>query len=126
MAGILIVDDEEDICDYLKDILGEMGHEVRAVLTGDEAMKLVDERKWQVAFVDIKLSTTISGMDVIRTLREKQPKTIVVVITGYVDIGMIQEAKRLGVRYYFEKPDDLRPSVLEEKMKTIESEIEQD
>ena len=42
MANILIVDDEEDICDFLSDILQKMGLDVKYVFSGEDALSLIE------------------------------------------------------------------------------------
>ena len=116
---VLIVDDEEDICDFLVQLVRGMGLEAEFAVSGEQALAWVDKRKWDVAIVDLKLSTSISGLDVIRALRMKSPGTLVAAMTGYVDVGLRQEVEKLGVTDYFEKPGDMLPDTFMGKFNGI-------
>lgn len=115
----LIVDDEEDIGDFLKHVLEEMGFEAAYVITGEEALARIEHEKLELLLVDMKLSTKVAGLDVVKAIREKDPKAIVIAMTGYVDIALQQAAENLGVHAYFEKPNDLHPEVLGRKVKAL-------
>jgi DNA-binding NtrC family response regulator len=119
MANILIVDDEEDICNFLSDILQRMGLGVKYVFSGEEALSLIGSEKFEIAFVDLKLSTSITGLSVIKALRDKCPQTIVAAMSGYIDVGLAQETRHLGVSDYLEKPRDIQPEAFEKKVQIL-------
>ncbi len=119
MFDALVVDDEEDICEILKEELGTLGLQVVSATTGEAALQLNETNEWKVCLVDLKLATAITGLDVIKAIREKRPQTIVIAMTGYVDLGLKQEAEKLGVAGYFGKPDDIRPDVFRGKIEAI-------
>jgi len=119
MFDALVVDDEEDICDILREKLGEMGLHVASAVTGEEALRLTEANAWRLCLVDLKLATAVTGLEVIKAIRQKQPQAIVIAMTGYVDVGLRQETERWGVAAYFGKPDDLRPEVFKEKIKAL-------
>jgi len=120
MPRALVVDDEEDICDFLRAFLEErFGYEAQYALSGEEALRLIAEKEWEFFLVDLKLTTSVTGLDVIAAAREKCPKATVIAMTGYVDIAMMQKAKKMGINDYFEKPDDLAPDVFEKKVRAI-------
>lgn len=120
MMTALIVDDEEDLCDFLAGILRErMGLDAHFVLSGEEALRLIREREWHIALIDLKLTTTITGLDVIKAIRDQWPSAIVFAMTGYVDAGLRQKAEKLGVVDYLEKPDDIEPNVLIGKIQAL-------
>jgi DNA-binding NtrC family response regulator len=119
MANILIVDDEEDICDFLSDILQKMGLDVKYVFSGEEALKLIAGEKFDIAFVDLKLSTSITGLNVIKAIRDKCPQTIVAAMSGYIDVGLAQETRHLGVSDYLEKPRDIQPDAFAKKVQLM-------
>lgn len=119
MANILIVDDEEDICDFLSDILQKMGVAVKYVFSGEEALKLIAGEKFDIAFVDLKLSTSITGLNVIKAIRDRCPQTIVAAMSGYIDVGLAQETRHLGVSDYLEKPRDIQPDAFAKKVQLM-------
>lgn len=117
MLKILIVDDEEDIRDFLREELESPERLIRTASTGEEAFELIDDKQWDLAFIDLKLATGVSGLDVIDVLKRKCPTVTVAAITGYVDIAMKQKAEKLGIKAFLMKPDDIQPDVLAEKMR---------
>lgn len=119
MFKALVVDDEEDIGEILKEELEILGLETISVATGEAALKLTELNDWKLCLVDLKLATAMTGLDVIRAIRAKRPKARIVAMTGYVDVGLRQETEKLGVSAYFGKPDDLRPEVFKKKIEAI-------
>jgi len=119
MLNALVVDDEEDICDVLKEELEVLGLDVVSAMTGEEALQLNETNEWKICLVDLKLATAITGLDVIKAIRSRWPKALVIAMTGYVDLGLRQETEKLGVAAYFVKPDDIRPDVFKGKIESI-------
>jgi len=120
MNKAMVVDDEEDICEFLTQILKEkFEFDVEAALSGEKALELVEKNEFQICVVDLKLSTSVTGLDVIVAIRKKWPSAKVVAMSGYVDIGLRQKAEHLGVIGFFEKPQDIRPDVFETKIKAL-------
>jgi DNA-binding NtrC family response regulator len=119
MVSFLLVDDEEDICDFLSGALEMMGFESKYALSGEVALSLIEQNKFDVAIVDFKLPTSITGLDVIKVIRKQYPNTLVIAMSGYVDIGLAQEIKQIGVCDYLEKPRDIHPSVFSNKIQKL-------
>ena len=119
MTKALVVDDEEEICDFLAAVLEEMNCEVQVAISGEEALRKVESWEPSIAVVDLRLSTRATGLDVIRTLREKFPKAAVLAMTGYVDVALRQQAESLGVQSFLEKPDDLKPDRFKKKVEAF-------
>lgn len=120
MNKAMVVDDEEDICEFLTQILKEkLEFDVETVLSGEKALELVENNEFQICVVDLKLSTSVTGLDVIVAIRKKWPRTKVVAMSGYIDIGLRQKAEHLGVTGFFEKPQDIRPDIFEAKIKAL-------
>ena len=119
MLNALIVDDEEDICELLREALEKFEMNVRYALTGEEAVQRIRSQELKLCIVDLRLSTGITGLDVIRVIREHSLKCIVIAMTGYVDVGLRQEAEKIGIDAFLAKPDDLRQNIFDEKIKTL-------
>ena len=119
MTDVLIVDDEEDICDFLTQVSEGLGFKTVFALTGEEALKLIDQEEIKVCIVDLKLSTAMSGIDVIKAIRARRPETVIVAMSGYVDVGLKHEAERYNVSAYLEKPTDVKPEIFSEKLKGL-------
>ncbi len=79
--NILVMDDEEEICKIFTNWLSTEGHRVKSVLTGREAIELVKNEYFNVAFLDI-IMPEIPGNIVLEEIKKISPETKVVMITG--------------------------------------------
>src|SRR5678815_5435782 len=80
---VLVVDDEPEIRDVLSEYLGSLGHEIRTLGTGREAIEAVTAETLEIAVVDWHLPG-ITGRDVLEGIAAQSPQTRVLVITGHV------------------------------------------
>ena len=100
---VLVVDDDQSLINLLKDYLPKvMKHELYIALTGEEALKIVEEKKPDVLLLDMQLPG-IKGTQVLRIIREKYPDTKVLVITSY-DKQVKEIVAKLGIDGFFPKP----------------------
>jgi two-component system response regulator HydG len=79
---ILIIDDDEDICDILTRVLKLQGHEVLTAGSGEEAVDIARERACQMAFIDVKLPS-IDGLETLLRLKEVNPDLLTIMMTGF-------------------------------------------
>ena len=107
MAVLLIVDDEAGIVETVKEFFEEEGHQVYTADSGEDGMRMVEELKPDLLLLDMKLPD-ISGIRVLAKAKQVAPKTKTVVITGYVDQSIIDEAQKLGRDAFLQKPFDLQ------------------
>jgi two-component system, OmpR family, response regulator len=104
--GVLVVDDDPDICWVLEHLLGELGiHCIRA-LDGQTALEAARLNRLALALLDAKLPD-IDGLELARNIRIADPGILVLVISGYFykDDPAIQAALEQGLIHGFiEKP----------------------
>jgi len=100
---ILVIDDELIVLKSCERILSEAGYEIETAQSSPQGLKLVDEGKFDVVLTDLKMPE-ISGMEVLKTVRESHPDVIVIMITGYSTIQTAVEAMKLGAADYISKP----------------------
>lgn len=100
---ILIVDDEEVVRRSYARILSGAQCNTEAVLSGDEALRAMERRPYDVVLLDLRMPGT-DGMTVLKTIKQKWPDSEVVVITGYPSIESAKESVRLGAYDYLAKP----------------------
>ena len=100
---ILVVDDEEIICNTLRIYLESEGFDVKAVQSGREAVELLEREKFEVLILDI-LMPQMNGLEIMHWIKERRVPVEVVVTTGAGshDIGV--EAMRLGAFELLRKP----------------------
>lgn len=100
---LLIVDDEVEICEFLKSFFEDRNFKVATAYSGDKALLKVEEFKPGVVLLDIQMP----GMDGIQTLKkikEKNPKIKVIMVTAVETQDKIEEAMRNGADNYITKP----------------------
>ena len=102
---ILIVEDELIMRESLAGWLERDGHAVKAAASGEEALEKIKEAHFDILLVDIKMEG-MSGLDVLRRVKESDPDSEVVMITAYGSIPSAIEAMKDGAFDYMLKPFD--------------------
>jgi heterodisulfide reductase subunit A len=100
---ILVMEDEASVAEGLEMILKEKGYRVDLAKTGKEALKVLDQKEFDLLVADLRLPD-MNGMDVIREARKKKTRAEVIVITGYASVPSAVEAMKTGVIDYLPKP----------------------
>ncbi len=103
MANILVVDDEEGIRSYLVEALLDEGHQVQQAADGEQALRTLSERGFEVVLTDLKMPR-MDGMSLLARLREEQPEVEVIVLTAHGTVDTALQAMRLGAFDYLQKP----------------------
>lgn len=122
---ILIVDDEKRMCDSLKMLLEIEGYSVLAVNDSKGAVNLIDSNSFDLVITDIKMPG-ISGLEILKKARKKDPNIEVILITGYASLSSAKEAVGQGAFGYITKPlelEDFKITVahsLEKRFNTLE------
>jgi two-component system response regulator HydG len=102
-ASVLLVDDEPLILIAVSDSLSQVGLDVTPIATGKDALQAISGREFDVAVLDLKLPD-MSGIDVLRRIRERNHATDVIMITAHGSIPTAVEAMKLGARDFMTKP----------------------
>ena len=103
----LICDDEIGIINILKKFLEYKGLLVDYALDGKEALELIiHETGYDIVFLDVNMPE-LTGVDILKYVRENHVKAKVVVLTGYPGVDK-DFCKMLGADEYLEKPIDLK------------------
>lgn len=110
MSVILVVDDEQLICDLLKVALGKAKHEVVTASSGREALQLFVERRPHLTVVDICMPG-LDGIEVIKQIRARDSSAAVMVLTGMESDTLKSQAKAWGVTEFLSKGIPLRQLV---------------
>jgi len=112
-AKILLVDDEDRVLDILACMFKEIGWDVATAATPAEALRLVSEEPFRMAFVDNYLGS-MEGMDLIEQLRKADPNLQFVIMTSNPNIATAINAIKKGVADFLRKPfrfEDLLVSI---------------
>ena len=100
---ILIVDDELIMRESLPGWLERDGYAVQTAPSGEDALEKLKETRFDILLVDIKMEG-ISGLDVLRHVKENDPDVAIVMITAYGSIPTAIEAMKNGAYDYMLKP----------------------
>ncbi|MEA1899686.1 MAG: sigma-54 dependent transcriptional regulator [Thermodesulfobacteriota bacterium] len=106
MAKILVVDDDQGMREFLEILLVREGYEVTSASGGKKALDLCKKHKFDIAITDLMMPK-INGIDVLKSIKEVSPKTLVILITGYASGETAIAAMKEGAYDYLEKNFDL-------------------
>ena len=104
-TSILIVDDEEVVRLSHARVLSNSWCRVKTAGNGPEALRALERESFDVVLLDLRMPE-MSGLEVLRLIKERWPESEVVIITGYASIDTAKEAVRLGAYDYLAKPLD--------------------
>jgi DNA-binding NtrC family response regulator len=105
-SKILVVDDEDALRTVLSGELVSEGYDVRTAADGDDAISNLQKESFDLVLLDIKMPR-MNGFEVLKFVKEKYPKTRVVMLTGFADLKNAIESKKLGAEDFVSKPYDL-------------------
>ncbi len=117
MANILVVDDDINICEVLREALEHMGHFVTVANHGREGLQRVMERSFDLVLLDLRMPV-MGGFQMLQSLRTTVKSNVpVLVLTGYASLESLFECTELGISGYLPKP--FRLDELESKVKQV-------
>lgn len=103
---VLIVDDNEDLCRNLLDILELKGYEVVGVYDGYQAIEAIKNDKFNVVLLDIKMPG-MSGIETLKIIKQISSNTAVIMITAFADDVFYRDGLE-GEKYeIIQKPIDI-------------------
>jgi DNA-binding NtrC family response regulator len=119
---LLVVDDDRAILTLVGTIALAEGFDVTTTVSGEDAMKQMRQRPVDLVLLDLRMPG-ITGLDVLRAIRDISPRVKVVLMTGYATIDTAVEAVKLGAVDYLTKPFDMPR--LRQLLSTVREEAEQ-
>ncbi len=114
MAKILVVDDEIDVCDFVKNFFEERNFQVFTALNGNEALRIVRREKPHIILLDIRMRE-MDGIETLKKIRAVDKDVKVIMVTAVADEDKMEAARELGASEYMTKPlvlEDLESTVL--------------
>jgi len=115
-VNILVVDDDRDICDYMKVLLGASGYNVTTLSDPTLAADAVRQGAFHVLIIDLMMPR-MDGIQVIQSIRKIDNDVAIIVFTGYPSLDTAVEALKLNVSDYIKKP--FEPEELRQKLAEI-------
>ncbi len=109
VVRVLIVDDEPTILLGLSHVLRRTGARVTPCQGLDEAEEAIQNQTFDLALLDVRLSGSESraGLDLLTLLKQRSPRTHVIVMTAYGSDEVRREAIARGAAHYYDKPINL-------------------
>jgi DNA-binding NtrC family response regulator len=105
MNEILIVDDEEDMRSILRDLLEKEGYTIHEAEDGRSALNLVGgDSPPDLILLDLITPGRLNGIELLKNIKAKAPKTPVIILTGYGNIQSAVDTIKLGAYDYLTKP----------------------
>ena len=103
---VLVVDDEVLMRTFMMEALMRKGIEAVAADSGEKAFEILEKTSFDLVITDMKMAG-ITGMDVLKYVKEVSPRTLVIVVTAFGTIENAVEAMKCGAFHYLLKPFSL-------------------
>ena len=103
MTSILVVDDERSMRDFLKILLMKEGYQVQTASGGKQALEKIEQHPFNLIISDIRMDG-MDGLELLNTIKEKQPSLPVVMITAFASPDDAVFAMKNGAFDYVSKP----------------------
>jgi DNA-binding NtrC family response regulator len=103
MAQILIIDDHDTMREGLELLLRRRGHQTHSAASGKDGLALLEENGADLVITDLKMAH-MDGLEVLRGVKERSPRTDVLVITAYGTVEKAVDAMKLGAADFVTKP----------------------
>ncbi|MBC7626281.1 sigma-54 dependent transcriptional regulator [Ferruginibacter sp.] len=102
--SILIIDDDADMCALLTRFLTKNGYAVDSAHSGNKGLEKFKAGKFDIVLCDYRLGDKKDGKDILIEIKQHNPQTIVLIITGYSDIKTAVDVIKAGAYDYITKP----------------------
>jgi len=102
-GSILLVDDDAIILTGLGLVLEKSGFSITTASSGERAIALIQQKQFDVIITDLVMKE-IDGLHVLSAAKAADRETMVIVLTGYIDVSFASEAERLSLDDYLLKP----------------------
>lgn len=106
MSEILVIDDEVEICELLKISLEMAGHRVKTCLSARDAKECLERTEYDFVIIDM-IMPEVSGLEMIRYINDRYPRTLTILTTGLQTHEVIKEALKQGAYNFVNKPFSL-------------------
>ena len=106
MKRVLVIDDELTIGELIKDYLDEVGYRTFVAMNAAAGLKLLEKEKPDLILLDVLMPET-GGLECLRRIKERQPDSLVIMMSALQDEQIAKQAIRRGAFDYITKPFDL-------------------
>jgi len=102
-ANILVVDDEDSMCNFMDIMLTKEGYKVDTVSSGDDAVSLLKNKNYDLVIADLHMPE-MTGIEVLKEVKEFKRDQDFIVMTAYASVDTAIEAMKQGAVDYITKP----------------------
>ena len=106
MVRILIVDDEDSICNTLKWVLEREGYLVKVENDFEGAKEIIERADFDIYIIDVFLPDR-NGLDLIKFIKKQEKEGVIIIISGYPNVPTLIDSMRLETFDYIQKPFSL-------------------
>jgi DNA-binding NtrC family response regulator len=103
-SRILVLDDDPGTCRFMQELLNKPDREIEATSDPEQALARARVKPFDLVISDLKLNARLDGIDVLRAVRESNPGTPVIIVTGFGELEKAVEAVREGAFDFVSKP----------------------
>lgn len=107
---LLVVDDETGFAGVLAKRLSRRGFQVEIAASGEEAIPMLRQHRFDIAVLDLKLEG-MDGEEILKVFKLIDPEMPVVMLTGHGSRSALEACMKLGASHYLSKPIDLEELV---------------
>ena len=104
---ILVIDDEEGACDFIKTYLEDRDYPVITTTNGKEGLELIKEKKPALTFLDIRMPE-MNGIDVLTELKNQNISANIIIMTGLEEGEQLEKVQQFNIKGILKKPVQLR------------------
>lgn len=122
---ILVIDDEAGIRSSLKGILEDEGYTIKTVVSGEDALKLLQGENFDLILLDIWLPQ-MNGIEILEKIKKMDENSQVVMISGHGSVETAVQAIKLGAYDFLEKPLSLEKVILTVKNALMQKKLEEE
>ena len=102
---VLVIDDDQDVCDYLEDFLGREGYRVSTLVKPIDALPEIKEGRYQIVLLDIRMPE-LDGVQLLRQIRAIDSDICVIIMTAYPSVDSAIDTMKADAFDYLRKPFD--------------------
>ncbi len=107
MPRILVVDDDPETCRFMHELLREPEREIETAERPDDALARLEGGRFDLVVSDIHLNAELSGLDLLRAFKARDPEVEVVLISAFGTLETALEAVKAGAFDFVSKPVDI-------------------
>lgn len=100
---IMVVDDDKDVCEYLRQLLKEEGFKVKATTDSTQVIGLLKKDRYHLILLDLKMPK-LGGLELMRQIRKMDSDIIVIILTAYPSVESAVETMKQDAFDYLQKP----------------------